>query len=176
MHIRTVGFTLIVIGMLMFVSGVVINPNFHNLSSQTITTEEFANYTHYDNGLYVTMIPSNMTAQTTCIDVFVNPTSSGPGNISVLAPIHDLSKLRLSNVHDLGIKPSSNDSENIWFNDVPAGSYVFVESQNNSKAMSITPSVPLITAGVLTFIGAILIFVGFVIAILSIFIRRRERL
>ena len=91
MHFRTVGFTLIVIGMLMFGSGVVTNPFFHDPSSHTITTEEFANYTHLDNGLYVTIIPSNMTTETTCIDIAVNPASDGPGN--------DKSKSNCSKVH-----------------------------------------------------------------------------
>ncbi|MHB1471083.1 MAG: hypothetical protein ACYCSA_04050 [Thermoplasmataceae archaeon] len=175
MHFRTVGFTLIVIGMLMFGSGVVTNPFFHDPSSHTITTEEFANYTHLDNGLYVTIIPSNMTTETTCIDIAVNPASDGPGNISYLIPVKDLSIINYSNVQEFGIKESNNDSANIWFNGVPLGSYAFVESQNNSLGMSVVPELPLDVGGILTFVGAAMIVSGFIITVLSVAIRRTNR-
>ena len=175
MHLRKVGYLVIVVGIVLVVSGVAINPYFHNISSSTITTARFSQFTHYDNGFYETIIPSNMTAQITSIDIAVDPTSNGPGNVSYLVPVKDLSGLNYSNVQKFGIKPSNNDSANIYFNSVPAGSYAFVESQNNSLGMSVVPEIPLDIGGILTFAGAALIVSGFVIAILSVALRRRIR-
>ncbi len=175
MCLRKVGYLVIAVGIVLIVSGVAINPYFHNISSSTITNARFAQYTHYDNGFYETIIPSNMTTQTTSIDVAVIPTSNGPGNVSFLVPVKDLSTLNHTNVHEFGIKPSNNDSANIYFNSVPAGSYAFVESQNNSLGMSIVPEIPLDIGGILAFVGAALIVSGFVITILSLAIRRKNR-
>ncbi|QRF74775.1 hypothetical protein Thermo_00265 [Thermoplasmatales archaeon] len=174
MHLRKVWYFVIVVGIVLVVSGVAINPYFHNISSSTITTAKFSQLTHYDNGFYETIIPSNMTAQITSIDVAVNPTSNGPGNVSLLVPVKDLSSLNYSNVQKLGIKPSNNDSADIYFNSVPVGSYAFVESQNNSLGMSIVPEIPLDIGGTLTFVGTALILSGFVIIILSFAIGRRN--
>ena len=174
MHLRKVGYFVIVIGVVLVVSGIAINPYFHNISSRTITTARFAQFTHFDNGFYETTIPSNMTTQTTSIDIAVNPTSNGPGNVSLLVPVKDLSTLNYSNVQEFGIKQSGNDSANIYFNNVPAGSYAFVESQNNSLGMSIVPEKPLDVGGILTFVGAVLIVSGLVTTILSVAIRRRN--
>lgn len=174
MHLRKVGYLVIVVGIVPVISGVAINSYFHNISSSTVTTVKFSQFTHYDNGFYETIIPSNMTAQITNIDVAVNPTSNGPGNVSYLVPVKDLSGLNYSNVQKFGIKPSNNDSANIYFNSVPAGSYAFVESQNNSLGMSVVPEIPLDVGGILTFVGATLILSGFVIVILSFAIGRRN--
>ncbi|MEM3676469.1 MAG: hypothetical protein QXV22_05370, partial [Thermoplasmataceae archaeon] len=93
MRFRKVGYLVIVVGIVLFISGVAINPYFHNISSSTITTARFSQLTHYEDGFYETIIPSNMTAQITSIDIAVNPTSNGPGNVSYLVPVEDLSVL-----------------------------------------------------------------------------------
>ncbi|QRF75443.1 hypothetical protein Thermo_00943 [Thermoplasmatales archaeon] len=176
MRLGRVAYILIVAGMFLFILGVGINPYLHDMnSSGTITTARFSQLTYYENGLYVTIIPSNMTEQMTSMDVAVNPNSSGPGNVSLLVLVKDLPTLNYSNAQNFGIKPSNNDSANIWFDNVPPGSYAFVESQNNSMAMIVDPQIPLDTAGVLTFVGAALIFSGFVIFIVSFATRGRRR-
>jgi uncharacterized membrane protein len=173
MRLLKIGILIIAVGFLLLVSGVTINPNFHNISSTTITTARFHQLTRYDNGFYVTEIPSNMTSQATDWDIIVNPNSDGPGNVSCLIPMKDLSNLSYYTLHKFGIKPSNNDSANIWFNNVPKGSYAFVEAQNNSLGLSIVPEIPLDVGGILAFAGAVLIFSGFVITIIAIVDRRR---
>ncbi|MHB8561774.1 MAG: hypothetical protein ACYDAP_11560 [Thermoplasmataceae archaeon] len=172
MHFRTVGFTLIVIGMLMFGSGVAINPNFHGISSTTFLTPH---YTEYKEGFFEIPIPSNMTTQTTDILVGLKAPYNGSPGISLLVPVKYLSKINSSNIQQFGIKQSNNDSADIWFNNVPAGTYALVESQNDSLVIVVSPQIPLVVGGILTFVGAAMIVSGFIITVLSVAIRRTNR-
>ncbi len=172
MHFRTVGFTLIVIGMLMFGSGVAINPNFHDTSSTTFLTPR---YTEYKEGFYEIPIPSNITTRTTDILVGLKAPYNGSPSISLLVPVKYLSKINSSNIQQFGIKQSNNDSADIWFNNVPAGTYALVESQNDSLVIVVSPQIPLVVGGILTFVGAAMIASGFIITVLSVAIRRTNR-
>ncbi len=172
MRLRDVGFLLILVGLVLIVTGVAINFSFHGTSSITVTTTEVAEHTHYQDGLYVTIIPSNMTRQETTMNVFSNFT--GPINVTVLIPVKYISNLNMTVIHNYGIEASQNVNGNIYFNTVPPGSCAFAESVNNCTGMIIEPEVPLEISGI-TFPGAILLFVGFVVVIVSLFDRTRHR-
>ena len=76
MQLRRVGYLVIDAGILLLASGVPINPYFHNMSSNTITTtRSHHQITCYDNRFYVTITPSNMTANVTNWNIAVNPNS-----------------------------------------------------------------------------------------------------
>jgi len=100
---------------------------------------------------------------------------NGSPNVSLLVPMKYLSKINSTNIRQYGINESSNDSADVWFNNVPAGTYALVESQNDSLVVVASPQIPLELGGILTFVGAALIVSGFVITILSVAIRRRNR-
>lgn len=83
----------------------------------------------------------------------MNPALDGPGDVSCLVPLKDLSIINYSNVQRYGIKPSSNSGYgNIYFNNVPASTYAFFESRNNSMGFSVTPEIPPDIGGILTFV------------------------
>jgi uncharacterized membrane protein len=172
MHLRKVGYFVIVIGVVLTVSGVTINPNFHSTSSTTFLTPK---YTEYKAGFYETPIPSNMTTQTTDIMVGLKAPYNGSPGVCLLVPVKSLSKMNSSNIQQFAINESSNDSADIWFNNVPAGTYSLVESQNDSLVVVASPQIPLEVGGILAFVGAALIVSGFVITILSLAIRRKNR-
>ncbi|OWP55944.1 MAG: hypothetical protein B2I17_08100 [Thermoplasmatales archaeon B_DKE] len=172
MHLRKVGYLVIVIGIALAFSGVMVNPNFHSTPSTTFLTPK---YTEYKEGFYETPIPSNMTTQTTDIMVGLKSPDNGSPNVSLLVPMKYLSKINSTNIQQYGLNESSNDSADVWFNNVPAGTYALVESQNDSLVVVASPQIPLELGGALTFVGAALIVSGFVITILSVAIRRRNR-
>ncbi len=170
MRLRKVGILVIAVGFLLLVSGVTINPYFH--SSTSITSPEYSNLTHPDNGFFVTVILSNMTKQTTDIGLILNFSTGAPGNASILIPVKDLSNLSYYTLEKFGIKPSSNDSGVINFNNVPPGSYALVESHSARQLIDIDPTIQLDAGGILAFAGAVLILAGFVITIFAIVNRR----
>lgn len=166
------GYLIIAVGFLLLVSGVRINPYFH--SSTSITAPEYYNLTHPDNGFFVTVIPSNMTKQSADIGLILNFSTGAPGNVSILIPVKDLSNLSYYTLGKFGIKPSSNDSSVINFNNVSPGSYALVEYHSAPQLITIDPAIQLYVGGILADSGAVLIFAGFVIIIISVVDRRRS--
>ncbi len=155
MLIKKIWIILIVIGIVLIIAGVAINPNFHDgqPGNGAITTTKFMQYTHYSNGVYETIIPSNMTTETTCMDMVMKGSAYGPAHPSFLVPVKDLPQINSTNVQKYAISKPTNNSNagNAYFNNVPPGSYAFIESKNNSLGIIITPKVPNEVSGILTF-------------------------
>lgn len=134
----------------MIIASVVLNPNF----TQTYGKNYGASgYTKFENGLYITTIPSNLTMKhETNIVLGVNNTSSLDYS---LIPLSDVTKATVVNYRTFNTGGASNNGGGtITYSNVPAGSYAFVTPYAILIVFSVVPQNTLYFASYVGFAGA----------------------
>ncbi len=134
----------------MIIASVVLNPNF----TQTYGKNYGASaYTKFENGLYITTIPSNLTMKHETNIVFgVNNTSSLDYS---LIPLSDIPKATVVNYRTFNTGSASNNGGGtITYSNVPTGSYAFVTPHDILIVFSVVPQSTLYLASYIGFAGA----------------------
>lgn len=162
------GVIIFVIGLSLIGASLAINPYFHGESRKIFLS---ANYTKKADGLYVTYMPPNLTAQTSDFVFFPNQSIGGIPSQFSLVPVSELPNITAGNVGKYQVSTPTNDTA-IYYNNVPAGTYAFVEPQNDLIGFSVVPTLQLDLAGILSFVGAAMGFVGFVTFLIGAILKR----
>lgn len=159
---------ILIVGLSFIVVSVFFNPNFHGTSSEIFPASK---YTTYENGLYVTMIPSNLTySGENDLGFGINSTiSSFPGTEQyALVPVSKLTYVNASNYKEFDVAHSVNTTQDVDFNNVPAGSYAYVTPQNNVLSFVVTPVSGLEIAGITGGIGLYTSIIGIILLIIGV--------
>lgn len=165
-----VGFFLLILGGMMFTASLFINPNFHGFSSRPYPA---SNYSKVENGLWATYIPQNFTKQTSDIWVISNPSLNGMAFQFALVPSYAMNKVNATNFMQYNVVKPVNSTSQIDFNNVPSGSYVFVEPEFDIIAFGVSPQAALYTAGIISYSGGVLGVLGFITIIFGSAMRGR---
>lgn len=166
-----VGVLIFIVGIALFSASLIINPYFHGNSSNIYFT---FNYTKEENGLYVTSLPVNLTGQEFDIMFIPNTSLNRLPSQFALIPQSDISGINASNYNHFNVAEPTNNTADIYYNNVPKGAYALVEPKNDFIAFTVTPTVPLDIAGYMSFSGGAAAFVGFIVVIVSLFLRRKD--
>ena len=162
------GVIIFVIGLSLIGVSLAINPYFHGESGKIFSS---ANYTKKADGMYVTYIPLNLTAQTSDFVFFPNQSLGGIPSQFSLVPLSELPNISAGNMEEYQVASPTNNTA-IYYNNVPAGSYAFVEPQNDMIGFSVVPTLQLDLAGILSFVGAAMGVVGFVTFLAGAILKR----
>ena len=165
---------LIILGMALIVVSISLSPNFNGTGSKIFPASK---YTVYENGLYVTMIPPNLTSYgRNGLEFAINSTASSfPGTEQyALVPVSKLPLLNASNYMEFNVAQSRNTTQDVSFNNVPPGSYAYVTPQNNVLSFVVTPETNEGLAGIVGGIGALFSIAGVVLLAVSVVLRRRK--
>lgn len=171
--ILKIGALIFFLGIVLFSGSLLVNPNFHGQSARIYPSTE---YTMHRNGVYITSIPSNLSSfQESDIMIVVNTSSTPFPDHYALVPQSDISHVGLSNYTRYEVTGRiSNNSADIYFDNLAPGSYAFVQTQNSTVAFGVTPTQALDISGYMSFSGGVLAFFGFVVILASLFMRRRD--
>ena len=148
---------LIIFGVALISVSISLNPNFNGTGSKIFPASK---YTVYDNGVYVTRIPPNLTSYgMNGLEFAINSTSSSfPGTEQyALVPVSKLPLLNASNYMEFNVAQSRNTTQDVSFYNVPPGSYAYVTPQNNVLTFVVTPET---NEGLVGIVGGIGLFIS----------------
>lgn len=122
----------------------------------------------------MTSLPPNLTSQEFDMMLIPSPSLRHLSRHFALVPQSDISEMNTSDYNHFNVVEPSNYTESVYYNNVPVGSYSLVEPKNAFIAFTIKQAVPPNIAGYMGFSGSAETFAGFVLIMVSLFLRRKD--